>query len=108
MADRDGQVCGITFPLARRAWCQATHVASNASLTYLSPGAVLYPSATQGLFAFDPATGRQLAVWKPKSAEGAWATTGARPTVARGGSAVYLTDVSGNVRKIEARVQQLD
>ena len=77
-------------------------------MTYLAPGAVIYPSATRGLFAFDPESGRRLAVWKPTPGDGEWAMTNARATLARGGSALYLTDISGNVRKIDVRIHQLD
>jgi outer membrane protein assembly factor BamB len=69
---------------------------------------VIYPSATRGLLAFDPETGRTLAEWKPGAADGAWAKTNSRATLARGGSAVYLTDLGGNLRKIETQIQQLD
>jgi outer membrane protein assembly factor BamB len=108
VADRAGEVCDIQFPRGRRAWCYPTHGEGNASVTYLAPGAIIYPSATQGLFAFDPGSGRTLAVWKPTSADGEWALTNARATLARGGSALYLTDTSGNVRKLDVRIQQLD
>jgi len=108
VADRDGEVCDMKFPRGARAWCYATHGKATASLTYLAAGAVIYPSATRGLFAFDPENGRTLAVWKPAGTEGEWATTNARATLARGGSAVYLTDMSGNLRKIDVRVQPLD
>jgi outer membrane protein assembly factor BamB len=108
VADRDGEVCDMQFPQGRRAWCYPTHGEANASVTYLAPGAVIYPSATHGLFAFDPESGRTLAVWKPTPADGEWAITNARATLARGGSALYLTDTSGNVRKIDVRIQQLD
>jgi outer membrane protein assembly factor BamB len=108
VADRDGQVCAMQFPQGYRAWCRATNGESNASLTYLAPGALLYPSARQGLLAFDLEKGRTLAVWKPAPADGDWAKTNARATLARDGSAVYLTDAAGNLRKIEARVQRFD
>jgi outer membrane protein assembly factor BamB len=109
VADRDGEVCGMEFPRGNHAWCHETHGEETAaSLTYLAPGAVLYPSATQGLFAFDPENGRTLATWKPRPAEGEWAATNARATLARGGSAIYLTDSTGTLRKIEAQVHQLD
>jgi len=108
VADRDGEVCGMAFPRGNRAWCHATHGEENASLTYVAPGVVIYPSANQGLLAFDPETGRTLATWKPGAAEGAWARTNSRATLAHGGSAVYLTDLGGNLRKIQTQVQQLD
>jgi outer membrane protein assembly factor BamB len=108
VADRDGQVCLVQFPGGSRAWCHATNGEANASLTYLATGALIYPSATQGLFAFDPQKGRTLAVWKPTLADGDWAVTNARATLARDGSAIYLTDVAGNLRKIETRVQRFD
>jgi len=98
----------MEFPRGNRVWCRATHGEENASLTYLAPGAVIYPSATQGLLALDLETGQTLAAWKPRTAEGAWARTNSRATLAPGGSAVYLTDLAGNLRKIEAQVQQLD
>ncbi len=104
VADRDGEVCGLQFPQGYRAWCRATHGEANASLTYLEPGALVYPSATQGLITFEPERGRTVGVWKPTPEEGAWSMTNARATVARGGSAIYLTDVSGNLRKLEARI----
>jgi outer membrane protein assembly factor BamB len=108
VADRDGEVCGMEFPRGNRAWCRATHGEENASLTYLAPGVVIYPSATQGLLAFDPETGRTLSMWKPGAAEGTWARTNSRATLAPGGSSVFLTDLAGNLRKIETQVQQLD
>ena len=77
-------------------------------MTYLAPGAVIYPSATEGLLAFDPESGRVLAKWRPKPAEGEWAMTNGHATVAQGGSAVYLTDANGNLRKVETQVRQLD
>jgi outer membrane protein assembly factor BamB len=108
VADRDGEVCGLEVPHGRRVWCHATHGEENASLTYLAPGVVIYPSATQGLLAFDPENGRTLAAWKPEPADGVWEASNGRATVARSGSAVYLTDTSGNLRKLEVRVHQLD
>jgi outer membrane protein assembly factor BamB len=108
VADRDGEVCAMQFPHGYRAWCRATNGEASASLTYLPPGALIYPSATQGLLAFDPEKGRTLAVWKPTPEEGDWAKTNARATLARDGSAVYLTDEAGNLRKIEARVRLFD
>jgi outer membrane protein assembly factor BamB len=108
VADRDGEVCAMEFPEGNRAWCRVTSGEANASLTSLPPGALLYPSATQGLLAFDPEKGRTLAVWKPTPEEGDWAKTNARATLARDGSAVYLTDEAGNLRKIEARVRLFD
>jgi outer membrane protein assembly factor BamB len=105
VADRDGEVCGLRFPQGYRAWCHETHGEATASLTYVAPGAVIYPAATEGLLAFDAETGRMLTAWKPAPAEGSWKTTNARATLSRSGSAVFLTDVAGNVRKIEARVQ---
>jgi len=98
----------VQFPQGARSWCHATNGEANASLTYLAPGALIYPSATQGLFAFDPQKGRTLSVWKPTPADGDWAMTNARATLARDGSAIYLTDVAGNLRKIETRVQRFD
>jgi outer membrane protein assembly factor BamB len=108
VADRDGEVCDMKFPQGNRAWCYPTHAEGSASVTYLAPGVVIYPSATRGLLAFDPENGRTLAVWKPTPTDGGWAATNARATLARGGSALYLTDTSGNVRKIDVRIQQLD
>jgi outer membrane protein assembly factor BamB len=108
VADRDGEVCGLRLPEGRRAWCRATHAEANASVSYLAPGALIYPSAAEGLLALDPENGRTLAVWKPGPGEGEWAKTNARATLARDGSSFYLTDVSGNLRKIEARVERPD
>jgi outer membrane protein assembly factor BamB len=108
VADRDGEVCVLQLPQGSRAWCRTTNGQTNASLTYLAPGAFIYPSAAQGLLAFDAEKGRTLAVWKPTPADGDWAKTNARATFARDGSAIYLTDEAGNLRKIEARVQLAD
>jgi outer membrane protein assembly factor BamB len=108
VADRDGQICVTQVPLGNRVWCRSTNGEANASLTYLASGAFLYPSATEGLFAFDPEQGRTLADWKPTAADGEWAKTNGRATLARDGSAVYLTDEAGNLRKIEARVHLFD
>ena len=95
----------MRFPQGTRSWCHTTQGETNASLTYLAPGAVLYPSATEGLYVFDLESGRTLSVWKPTRPDGDWAKTAARATLARGGSAIYLTDSSGNLRKIEARLE---
>jgi hypothetical protein len=57
----------------------------------------------------DLESGRTLSVWKPTPAEGEWTPTNARATLAHGtSSAIYLTDTSGNVRKLDVRIQQLD
>jgi len=104
VADRDGEVCSMRFPQATRAWCRPTHGESNASLTYVAPGVLLYPSATEGLLAFEPEKGTPVGAWKPTGVDAEWRMTNARATVARGGSAIYLTDVAGNLRKVEVRV----
>jgi outer membrane protein assembly factor BamB len=104
VADREGEVCEVRFPQASRVWCHSTNGETNASLTYVAPGVLVYPSATQGLLAFEPEKGRPIGAWKPTSAEADWHMTNARATVARDGSAIYLTDVAGNLRKIEVRV----
>ncbi len=106
VADQEGQVCAMQFPFGFRAWCRPTPDALAASLTYPAPGALIHPSATEGLLAFEPETGRTLGSGKPSSPEGEWRRSNARVSVARDGSAVYLTDVSGNLRKVEVRIQE--
>ena len=105
VADRDGQVCSYRLPQVSQGWCYSTHGAAAASVTYVEPGALLYPSATGGLLAFEPEGGRLLASWKPTQAEGAWKKTQARATLAAGGGSIFLTDSDGSLRKIAMQIE---
>ena len=95
----NGEVCGIDLNKKEKMWCQKTTKAKNissfSSFDYDSKRGVLwYPSHDQGLYAFDPLSGKVIFRWNKASGQH-------YGSISLDDNYLYFMDIKGKLRKLE-------
>jgi outer membrane protein assembly factor BamB len=100
----NGEICGVDLLKKEKMWCHQTGSKTTdyslASVDYDSNRNILwYPSLDNGIFAFEPVSGRELIHWMPKTNGAKWQDNYA--SVSIDGDILYLMDIAGNLRKFK-------
>lgn len=106
VSDLKGKVCRVSLHNGLARWCRET---GETKMAFPNPtfdpvnGVLLYPSAKEGLFVLDPATGEVIAQWNPSEKETPWSRTYGPVAVANDGWIVI--DRNGLMRKLRWNVE---
>lgn len=106
VSDLKGKICRVSLLNGLAQWCRET---GEAKMAFPNPvfdpvnGVLLYPSAKEGLFILDPATGAVLTQWKPSDKETPWSRTYGPAAVTTDGWIVI--DKNGLMRKLRWNVE---